>query len=67
MANLRGWIETQGVTVFGATTLAAGFGATKLAFPQSVYDRLMEQFPVQAENLAKDFPASDPRMKPKSV
>jgi predicted amidophosphoribosyltransferase len=34
LANLRGWIETQGVTVVGATTLAAGFGATKLALPK---------------------------------
>jgi hypothetical protein len=55
LANLRGWIEKQGVTVVGATTLAAGFGATKLALPESVHHRLTEQFPVQAETLAKEL------------
>lgn len=55
LANLRGWIETQGATVVGATTLAAGFGATKLALPESIHDRLMEQFPIQAEALAKEL------------
>ena len=55
LANLRGWIEKQGVTVAGATTLAAGFGATKLALPESVRDRLLEQFPVHAETLAKEL------------
>jgi hypoxanthine phosphoribosyltransferase len=55
LANLRGWIETQGATVVGATTLAAGFGATKLALPKSVYDRLLEQFPIHAQTLAKEL------------
>jgi hypothetical protein len=55
LANLRGWIEAQGVTAVGATTLAAGFGATQLALPESVHDRLLEQFPVQAESLAKEL------------
>jgi hypothetical protein len=52
LANLRGWIEGQGAEVGGATTLAAGFGATKLALPESVRERLLEKFPVQAETLA---------------
>ena len=34
---------------------AAGFGATKLALPDSIHDRLLEQFPVQAESLAKEL------------
>jgi hypothetical protein len=36
LANLRGWLEKQGATVVGATTLAAGFGGTKLALPDIV-------------------------------
>src|SRR6202011_5580368 len=55
LANLRGWIEKQGAKVVGATTLAAGFGATKLALPESVHERLLEKFPVQAEALANEF------------
>jgi hypoxanthine phosphoribosyltransferase len=55
LANLRGWIEKQGAKVVGATTLAAGFGATKLALPESVYERLVEKFPVQAEKLANEL------------
>ena len=33
LANLRGWLEQQGATVVGATTLAGGFSGTKLALP----------------------------------
>jgi hypothetical protein len=44
-----------GVTVVGATTLAAGFGVTKLALPESIHEQLLEQFPVQAENLANEL------------
>jgi hypoxanthine phosphoribosyltransferase len=55
LANLRGWIEKQGATVVGATTLAAGFGATKLALPEPVYDRLVERFPIHAEKLANEL------------
>ncbi len=29
IANLRGWLQQQGVIVVGSTTLAAEFGATK--------------------------------------
>jgi hypothetical protein len=35
LTNLRGWLEQQGATVVGATTLTAGFGGTKLALPLS--------------------------------
>ena len=49
LANLRGWLEEQGATVIGATTLAAGFGGTKLALPDIVRDRLLDRFPRQAE------------------
>jgi hypoxanthine phosphoribosyltransferase len=55
LANLRGWIEKQGAKVVGATTLAAGFGATKLALPESVHERLLEKFSVQAEALANEL------------
>ena len=55
LANLRGWIEKQGSKVVGATTLAAGFGATKLALPESVHERLLEKFPVQAAALANEL------------
>jgi hypoxanthine phosphoribosyltransferase len=55
LANLRGWIQKQGATVVGATTLAAAFGATKLALPESVYARLVETFPGQSENLANEL------------
>ena len=55
LANLRGWLEQQGATVVGATTLAAGFGATKLALPHLVRDRLLDRFPAQAEALANEL------------
>ena len=55
LANLRGWLEQQGATVVGATTLAAGFGGTKLALPNMVRDRLLDRFPRQAEALAKEL------------
>jgi hypothetical protein len=55
LANLRGWIELQGATVVGATTLAAGFGGTKLALPDTVRDRLLDRFPTQAEALANEL------------
>jgi hypothetical protein len=55
LANLRGWIQKQGATVVGSTTLAAAFGATKLALPESIYSRLVERFPGHAENLAKEL------------
>jgi adenine/guanine phosphoribosyltransferase-like PRPP-binding protein len=55
LANLRGWIEKKGATVVGATTLAAAFGATKLALPVLVYERLVGKFPVQAEKLANEL------------
>ena len=41
LANLRGWLQQQGAIVVGATTLAAGFGGTKLALPDIVRDRLL--------------------------
>ena len=43
LANLRGWLKQQGATVVGATTLAAGFGGTKLALPDIVRDRLLDR------------------------
>lgn len=52
LANLRGLLEQQGATVVGATTLAAGFGGTKLALPDTVRERLLDRFPTQAEALA---------------
>ena len=55
LANLRGWLEEQGATVIGATTLAAGFGGTKLALPDIVRDRLLDRFPRQAEALANEL------------
>jgi hypothetical protein len=55
LANLRGWIEKQGATVVGATTLAAGFGATKLTLPSEVYERLVEKFPIHAVKLANEL------------
>ena len=55
LANLRGWLEEQGATVIGATTLAAGFGGTKLALPDIVRDRLLDCFPRQAEALANEL------------
>ena len=45
LANLRGWLERQGAVVFGAPTLAAGFGGTKLALPDIVRERLSGRFP----------------------
>jgi hypothetical protein len=41
--------------VVGATTLAAGFGGTKLTLPDMVRDRLLDRFPDQAEALAKQL------------
>jgi len=55
LANLRGWLEKQGANVVGATTLAAGFGGTKLALPDIVRDRLLDRFPRQAEALANEL------------
>jgi hypoxanthine phosphoribosyltransferase len=55
LANLRGWIHQQDATVVGATTLAAGFGGTKLALPDMVRDRLLDRFSNQAEALAKEL------------
>lgn len=55
LANLRGWIQKQGATVVGATTLGAAFGATKLGLPESIYARLVEKFPGHAENLASEL------------
>jgi hypothetical protein len=55
LANLRGWLEKQGASVVGATTLAAGFGGTKLALPDIVRDRLLDRFPRQAEALANEL------------
>jgi hypothetical protein len=55
LANLRGWLEQQGATVVGATTLAAGFGGTKVALPDIVWDRLLDRFSRQAEALANEL------------
>jgi Phosphoribosyl transferase domain len=55
LANLRGWLEQQGATVVGATTLAAGFGGTKVALPDAIRDRLLDRFPARAEVLANEF------------
>ena len=55
LANLRGWLQQQGATVVGATTLAAGFGGTKLALPDIVRNRLLDRFPTQAEALANEL------------
>ena len=55
LANLRGWLERQGATVVGTTTLATGFGGTKLALPHLVRDRLLDRFPAQAEALANEL------------
>ena len=55
LANLRGWLEKQGATVVGVTTLAAGFGGTKLAPPDIGRDRLVDRFPRQAEALANEL------------
>ena len=55
LANLRGWIHQQDATVVGATTLAAGFGGTKLALPDMVRDRLLDRFPRQAKALANEL------------
>jgi hypoxanthine phosphoribosyltransferase len=44
LANLRGWIEKQGAKVVGATTLAAGFGATKLVFPHQYTSAYWKNF-----------------------
>ena len=52
LANLRGWIELQGATVVGATTLAAGFGGTKLALSTAILERLLNQFCTHTETLA---------------
>jgi hypothetical protein len=55
LANSRGWLQQQGAIVAGATTLAAGFGGTKLALPDIVRDRLLDRFPDRAEALAKQL------------
>ena len=55
LANLRGCLEQQGGTVVGATTLAAGFGGTKLALPTIVRDRLFDRFPREAEAIANEL------------
>jgi len=55
LANLRGWLEQQGATVVGATTLAAGFGGTKLAVPYIVRDWLLDSFPTHAKVLANEL------------
>jgi hypothetical protein len=55
LANLRGWLEQQGATVVGATTLAAGFGGTKVALPDIVWDRLLDRFSRPAEALANEL------------
>jgi hypothetical protein len=55
LANLRGWLEQQGATVVGATTLTAGFGGTKLALPYIVRDWLLDCFPTQAKALANEL------------
>jgi len=39
----------------GATTLAAGFGGTKLALPTIVRDRLFDRFPREAEAIANEL------------
>jgi len=55
LAHLRGLLQQQGAIVVGATTLAAGFGGTKLALPDIVRDRLLDRFPDHAEALAKEL------------
>jgi hypothetical protein len=55
IANLRGWLEHQGIVVVGATTLAAAFGATKLIPPGEVMERVLERFPGQVKKLAENL------------
>jgi hypothetical protein len=45
LANLRGWIEHQGVRVIQATTLGATFGGTKLAQSKDAFAKLLEKYP----------------------
>lgn len=55
IANLRGWLEHQGVIVVGSTTLAAAFGATKLAPPDEIMERLFSRFPTEVKQLADNL------------
>jgi adenine/guanine phosphoribosyltransferase-like PRPP-binding protein len=45
LANLRGFIESRGSTVVGASTLSASYGGTKLALPEHVKETLFGRFP----------------------
>ena len=54
VATIVAWAGV-GPIVIGATTLAAGFGGTKLALPDIVRDRLLDRFPRQAETLANEL------------
>lgn len=49
LANLRGFIQSCGGAVVGASTLSASYGGTKLALPDHVKQSLFERFPSVAE------------------
>ena len=49
LANLRGFIQSCGSIVVGASTLSASYGGTKLALPDHVKQSLFERFPSVAE------------------
>jgi hypothetical protein len=49
LANLRGFIQSCGSVVVGASTLSASYGGTKLALPDHVKQSLFERFPSVAE------------------
>src|ERR1700730_15070791 len=55
IANLRGWLAHQGVTVVGSTSMAAAFGATKLVPPAEVVERLSSRFPAEVQQLADNL------------
>ena len=49
LANLRGFIQSCGSAVVGASTLSASYGCTKLALSDHVKQSLFERFPSFAE------------------